>query len=129
MKLLKIILLCLLLLCLSFLVRGLFFQKELSFAIANETELPISDFVVKIDNNTIFNDSIFESSVPCCWADSILGFGFHKVTAESRMYNIKRTFTVFCFKNVHVYIGVWMKENGILWIDRKIHYFLPAFYT
>lgn len=117
------------LIVLGFLIRGLFFEKLFSIAIANETDLPIPDLVIKIDNKIVFSDSIFQSSIPCCWTKQLLNFGFHKIEVESKSANLKREFSVFSFKNSHIYIGIWKAETNDFSIVKKVYYFFKPTYA
>jgi hypothetical protein len=117
------------LILIGFLIRGLFFEKEVSFVIANETEYKVPDLVIKIDNETVFNDSIFLSSIPCCWTSKTIGYGLHNICIESRSDELYKEFKIFSFKNTHIYIGVWDNGEGELWIEKRVHYFISAIYS
>jgi hypothetical protein len=112
----------------AFLVRSLFFEKRLSFAIANETRQNVPDLVVRLDSQEIFRDSVFEFSIPCCWTHAMVGFGFHSIDVESKSNKLKKQFSIFGFKDTHIYIGIWTNENGGLRIDKEVYYFFSPVY-
>ncbi len=127
-RLLKILFIIIILIIGEVLIRGIMFKKEFSFAIANETEIRIPDFTIKIDGIIAFNDSIYISSVPCCWINRSLKFGLHTVSIESKSNNLIKNFSVLGFKNTNIYIGIWDNKKGGFQIQKKIFYFLKPRY-
>jgi hypothetical protein len=117
------------LIVLGMLIRGIFFEKIFSIAIANETDLKISDLTIKIDNQLIFSDSIFQNSIPCCWTKQELKFGFHKIEVESKSTNLKRKFSVFSFKNSQIYVGIYEAETNNFSIVKRVYYFFRPTYA
>ena len=111
-----------------FLIRGILFKKDFSIAIANESENRIPDLIIKIDGIIAFNDSIYASSIPCCWINQSLKFGVHTFTIESKLKAIFKEFSILSFKDTHIYIGVWENENRNLWIQKRIYYFFKPTY-
>ena len=112
----------------TFLIRGLFFDKEISFAIAQESNKFIPDLTVKIDNEIVFNDTILLGPIPCCSAQKKIDFGIHKITIESASQNLKKEFEIAGFKDTHIFLAVWEKENGELWIEKAVYYFTKPMY-
>ena len=127
-KLIKTFLLVIILLISVFLTRSILFRKDFSVAIANESDLRIQDLMIKIDGVIAFNDSIYSSSIPCCWINQSLRFGVHNFSIESKSKAIFREFSVLSFKDTYIYIGVWENENNNLWIKKKIYYFFKPTY-
>jgi len=125
----KIIIWTLGILLLAFLTRGLFFEKEMSCAIANETYDIIQDFEVRVDNKVVFKDSIWGASIPCCGFKEKLDFGFHKIIITSESKKISKEFRILAFNNFHTYIGIWEnKETGEMSIKTKKYYFYRPMY-
>ena len=112
----------------SFLIRGLFFEKKVSFAIAQESNKLIPDLTVKIDNEIIFNDTIVRGPIPCCFTQKRIDFGIHKIIVDSKSQNLRKEFRIFGFKNSHIFIAVWEHENEELWIEKEVYYFLTPMY-
>jgi hypothetical protein len=111
-----------------FITRSLVFEKKFTLAIANETHINVPDLVIRIDNEEIFRDSIFISSIPCCWTNKVLSFGIHEILVESKSKNLHKLFSVFCFKDSHIYVGIRNSTFGKLWVDKRIYYFFSPLY-
>jgi hypothetical protein len=126
---LKYLLVLTVLIVLGILIRGIFFEKIFSIAIANETDLKVPDLVIKIDNQIVFSDSIFQNSIPCCWTKQELKFGFYKIDVESKSINLKREFSVFSFKNSHIYIGIFGADKNKFSIVKRVYYFFRPLYA
>lgn len=126
---LKYLLVLTVLIVLGILIRGIFFEKIFSIAIANETGSKVPDLVIKIDNQIVFSDSIFQNSIPCCWTKQELKFGFHKIEVESKSTNLKREFSVFSFKNSHIYVGIFGTEKNSFSIVKRVYYFFRPIYS
>jgi len=114
---------------LMLLIRGLFFEKEVSFAIAQESNEFIPDLIVKVDNQVVFNDTIYRFCIPCCSAKKTIDFGIHEITIESESKNLKKEFKIIGFRNTHIFIAVWETEKGELWIEKEVFYFLQPMYS
>lgn len=127
-KLIKTLLLVIILIISVFLIRSILFRKDFSVAIANESDLRIQDLTVKIDDVIAFNDSIYSSSIPCCWINQSLKFGVHNFVIESKSKVLFKEFSVLSFKDTYIYIGVWENENKNLWIKKRIYYFFKPTY-
>ena len=127
-KLIVVIKVIIALTLISFLIRGLFFEKKVSFAIAQESDKFIPDLTVKIDNEIVFNDTILLGPIPCCSAQKKIDFGIHKITIESASQNLKKEFEIAGFKDTHIFLAVWEKENGELWIEKAVYYFTKPMY-
>jgi len=127
-RLIKILFIIIILIISGVIIRGIIFKKEFSIAIANETEIRIPDLTIKIDGMIAFNDSIYSSSIPCCWINRSLKFGLHTVSIESKSKNLIKNFSVLSIKNTYIYIGVWDNKNGGFQIRKKIFYFIKPRY-
>jgi len=118
------------LIVLLFFFRGLFFEKETGFVIANETENIIDDFTVTIGSELVFNDTISQGTLPCCWFNKKLSFGFHEIVVASEKTGIYRKFKFFNFKNTHIFIEIWDSsvENEYE-VEKRIYYFFFPMYA